>query len=342
MEKKETQIINLQIVCAKLHKHKLIFLYVIPIVAVLSYLYIICVPRYYNTETMLAPEVEAPTNSNSLGSLASSFGIDLSDIKSSDAITPLLYPDLMKDNKFIFNLFPIEVRTCNGKIQSNYYEYLSNYQKKTWWMNLFDKEKKKNKIPSGKTNPYQLNKDQDKIIEQIRSNITFSVDTKNGVITIKTKDQDPLICKTLADSVRNRLQNFITTYRTDKARKDVSYYANLAAQAKGDYEKSRRLYGSYSDANTDMVLESYKSKTEDLENDMQLKYNNYSTLMTQLEAAKAKLQERTPAFTVLQGAAVPVKPAGPKRILFVFLMVLLSFIVTSLCILRKDITKVFS
>lgn len=342
MEKKENQIIDLKKICSKLHKRKSIFLYVIPIVAILSYLYIICIPRYYDTETMLAPEVEAPTNSSSLGSLASSFGIDLSDIKSSDAITPLLYPDLMKDNKFIFHLFQIDVKTCDGKIHSNYYEYLSNYQKNAWWMNLFNNKNKKNKIPNSKTNPYQLTKDQDKIIEQIRSNITFNVNTKNGVITIKIKDQDPLICKTLADSVRERLQNFITTYRTDKARKDVAYYARLATQAKSDYEKSRRLYGSYSDANTDMVLESYKSKTEDLENDMQLKYNNYSTLMTQLEAAKAKLQERTPAFTVLQGAAVPVKPAGPKRILFVFLMVFLSFIITSFYILRKDITKIFA
>jgi uncharacterized protein involved in exopolysaccharide biosynthesis len=187
-----------------------------------------------------------------------------------------------------------------------------------------------------------LNKYQNKILEQIRSNITLSVDAKNGVITIQVQDQDPQICKTVADSVRNRLQNFITSYRTEKACKDVIYYGRLAAQAKSEYEKARRLYGSYSDANTDIVLESFKSKTEDLENDMQLKYNNYSSLVTQLQAARAKLQERTPAFTVLQGSAVPIKPAGPKRLLFVFIMVFFSFTAISLYILRKDFTKVFA
>ena len=105
MENKEKQTIDLNKVCVKLYKHKVIFFYVIPIIAILSYLYIICIPRYYNTETMLAPEVDNSSNSSSLGSLASSFGIDMSNIKSSDAITPLLYPDLMKDNKFIFDLF---------------------------------------------------------------------------------------------------------------------------------------------------------------------------------------------------------------------------------------------
>jgi capsule polysaccharide export protein KpsE/RkpR len=290
---------------------------------------------------MLAPEIESPSNSSSLGSIASTLGIDISDIKSSDAITPLLYPDLMKDNKFVFNLFKIKVSTSDGKTQSNYYEYLSNFQKNPWWSNLFNK-KKISQMPKSNINPYHLNKDQDKIIQQIQANITLNVDSKNGVITIKAQDQDPLICKTLADSVRNRLQNFITTYRTEKARKDVIYYAKLTAQAKSDYERARRIYGSYSDANTDIILESYKSKTEDLENDMQLKYNNYSSLLTQLQTAKAKLQERTPAFTILQGAAVPVKPAGPKRMLFVLVMVLLAFIVISLYILRNDITKVFA
>lgn len=340
MEKKEVQIIDLKKIYIKLYKHKSTYIYIIPIIAVLSYLFIICFPRYYNTETMLAPEVENPANGSSLGSIASSFGINISDIKSSDAITPLLYPDLMKDNKFIFELCHIKVTTIDGKISSNYYEYLSNFQKKPWWGNL-SKKKKLYQIPDHHINPYCLNKEQDEIIKNVSSNITLKVDSKNGVITINVQDQDPLVCKTVADSVRNRLQNFITIYRTDKARKDVAYYMKLAEQAKSDYEKARRLYGSYSDANTDIILESFKSKTEDLENDMQLKYNNYSTLITQLQAAKAKLQERTPAFTVLQGAAVPVKPTGPKRLLFVLIIVFLSFTVISLFILRKDITKVF-
>ena len=80
----------------------------------------------------------------------------------------------------------------------------------------------------------------------------------------------------------------------------------------------------------DVMLESVKAKRNDLENDMQLKYNTYSTMMTQYQAAKAKVQERTPAFTLVQGAAVPIKPSGPKRMLFVIGMCVLAVIVTSL------------
>lgn len=152
------------------------------------------------------------------------------------------------------------------------------------------------------------------------------VDKKNGVITIHTEAQDPLISKSLADSVSSKLQVFITNYRTQKARHDVEYYKALTAKTKADYEKARQLYGSYSDSNMDIVLESVRSKQADLENDMQLKFNAYTAMVTQLQAAEAKLRERTPAFTTLQGASVPIKPAKPRRMIFVLAITMLVFI----------------
>ena len=61
--------------------------------------------------------------------------------------------------------------------------------------------------------------------------------------------------------------------------------------------------------------------------------------MTQYQMAKAKVQERTPAFTLLKGAAVPIKPAGPKRMLFVAGMCLLAIILLSLYSIQDVILK---
>lgn len=99
------------------------------------------------------------------------------------------------------------------------------------------------------------------------------------------------------------------------------------------------MYGAYSDANTDVILASMKSKQEDLENDMQLKFNAYNAMMTQYQAAKAKVQERTPAFTVVQGAAVPIKPSGPKRMLFVACMIFLAFFILSIYSIKDLLLK---
>ena len=187
----------------------------------------------------------------------------------------------------------------------------------------------------GKYNPYVLSRKEDGLIKKIQDNVQFSMDKKTGVITIMVRDQDKLICKTVADSVCSLLQQFITDYRTNKARNDLKYYTKLAADAKHDYERARQLYGSYSDRNMDVVLESYRAKQEDLENDMQLKFNTYTAMQTQLQQAKAKVQERTPAFTLLKGASVPIRATGPKRMIFVIGMVFLAIIAVSIYATRN-------
>ena len=116
----------------------------------------------------------------------------------------------------------------------------------------------------------------------------------------------------------------------------VRYFQKLTDEAKDVYVKARQVYGGYADANMDVILESYKAKQEDLENDMQLKYNNYSAMLAQLQAAKAKVQERTPAFTTIQGAAVPIKATGPKRMLFVLGMLFLITFIDIFYILKSD------
>lgn len=114
----------------------------------------------------------------------------------------------------------------------------------------------------------------------------------------------------------------------------LSTTKSLLQRQKHHTKKARQLYGSYSDSNMDVVLESIRAKQNDLENDMQLKYNNYSTLSTQLQLAKAKVQERTPAFSLIKGAVVPLRPESPKRMIFVLLMTFLAFAGTTIYVLR--------
>ena len=344
-EVNKSEYIDLRQIFKKVMTRKRLFLITLPVAFVLSSLYIVCIPRYYTTEVKLAPEVENPMSGGALGSLASTFGFDLSGMQSTDAISPMLYPDLMEDNGFVTKFFNFKVESADGEIKANYHDYLIHHQQHPWWgyitewlRQLMPKKKEKAiKLGNGEFNPYILPRQDNEVVESIKRKIKLDVDKKTGVITATVKDQDRLICKTIADSVRSQLQAFITEYRTNKARVDLEYYKKLAAEAKRDYERARQLYGSYSDANTDVVLQSYRSKQDDLENDMQLKFNTYSALSTQLQQAKAKVQERTPAFTLLKGAEVPIKPAGPKRMLFVIGMLFLTFLGTIVWILKDEL-----
>ena len=334
--------INYRKVWRKIKSRKKLFYKVLPITFILSAIYIFSLPRYYTTEAMLAPETENPLSAaGAFGSIASSFGIDLGD-EGSDAITPMLYPDLLEDNGFIVSLYPIRIETADGKVKTSYREYLKKHQKRAWWMGgiywvagLFGSGNK-DTAQNSKLDPYQLSREEDKLVSIIRNNISLSVDKKTGVITVNVQDQDARVCRIVADSLIVRLQDFIIDYRTNKARRDVAYYTALADSALAEYKTSVAAYNRFADANTNVVLPSYKTRMSDLENEMQLKYNAYTALNTQLQNAKAKVQERTPAFTLLKGAAMPTRPAGPKRVIFILTMLFLASAITS-CFILKDI-----
>ena len=312
-----------------------LFYKTLPLAFILSSIFIFSIPKYYHSEVKLAPELESSSKTGgSLGTLASSFGIDLSRMQTNDAITPLLYPDLMEDNSFVYSLLNVKVYNQDNNINTTYYDYLKNYQKLAWWEYPIDWlsrliQEHEDKFGQDGYDPNNITKEEDDIYEMARHDINISVDKKTRVITIRATSQDPVICKTLGDSIKDKLQVFITQYRTNKARIDCEYYQKLTDSARIDFEKQRHKYAHMSDASTHVTLKSATQRLQDIANDTQEKYSIYTKLNAQLEAAKAKVQECTPAFTILKAASVPVKPTGPRRVRFVFIVVLLAAICTS-------------
>lgn len=311
---------------------------VLPIAFVVAVVIAKSIPTYYKCEVMLAPESGGGSSSmGQLASLASSFGVSLGGggNVSGDAITPSLYPDLMKSTDFKTSLFPIKVHGKNDKTSMTYYDYLKNEWKEPWWEDFFGlmaPEKKQDTL----VNNFELTGEQARIAGMIMKNVVCKIDKKTDLISISVTTQEPYIAALLADSVQTRLQDFLTDYRTKKSRHDLEYAEMLQQQAKKDYEHARQKYVEFVDANQDIVLESIRQMQTDLENDLQLQYNNYNTLSAQVLAYKAKVQEATPAFTTLQRATVPLAPAGPKRPLILFVCLFLAAMVTTIWVLHKE------
>ena len=327
---------------AAIKRRKRLYYIVLPIAFVLACIYALGLPNYYNCTVMLAPELSSNRSSSSLSALASQFGFGMgSAANGMDAVGPMLYPDLMNSVDFKASLFNVSIHKKDSTRVMSYYDYLAKEQKSPWWSAVLAAPFKllgseKDTIDQHKVNPFMLTKEQTSIVKAIDKLVVCDVDKKTMVITIDVTDQDPLIAATMADSVKNRLQNFITDYRTKKARVDLDYTRKLYDEAKARYTKSRQLYASFSDANQDIILESVRSKLTDLENEMQLQFNTYSALAQQLQAAEAKVQQETPAFTTLQSATVPVKKAGPSRAKMVLIFLFLAFLGTTVYILHKE------
>ena len=336
MEKK----ISFKEIWQALLKYKKLFIKVLVTTFVIACFLLLCLPNYYNAKVTLAPEMSGRSASGGLSSLASSFGVNIgSSTNGADALNPTLYPDMMNSVDFKTSLFPIKVHELDSDESFTYYDYLKKHQKSPWWsaaMKAVFSIFKSKKEEIEKVNPFMLTKEQDQIIQTINQKISCDIDNKSYVISISVTDQDPLIAAVMADSVKQRLQDAITAYRTSKARVDLEYNKKLYEETKAKYDNARQQYAAYADANQGMILQSAQSRLIELQNEMQLQYQAYTNVATQLMAAEAKVQEETPAFTTLQNATVPVKKAGPSRAKLAILYCFLAFLITCVYILHKE------
>lgn len=328
---------------------KKLFRVTIPVAFLLSCVWIFPEPRYYVSDVSLAPETVSDNASGGLSAIAATFGMNLGGTQN-DAIYPLLYPELFASNEFVVGLFDIPVKTSDGSVECDYYTYLKKHQKhnlltfpfrkaKKYIADLLEEENRTVSSDSGDKgiDPFDMSEDDAMMVELVKMNITCAVDKKTNVTTIMVKDQDPLVCASMANAVKDKLQAFITDYRTSKARQDMAYYEDLCKSTKEEYEEAMKAYSDYCDSHQGVILQSFITERDALETNMSMKLNAYNAMRSQYETARAKVQECTPAFTILKSASVPIKPAGPKRMLFVLGMTFLTFIGTFLWICRSKL-----
>jgi len=341
MEEKKTREIDLLSLVIKILQEWQLLCKFCGVAAVIGIIVALCTPKYFKADVILAPEMSSGGLglTDNLADMAANFGIELGGKSSMDAIYPELYPDIFSSTAFIMQLFDVPVRLKDDNTPRTYIEHLEKDQKVPFWtypkMWIGELLKPKDPMADGKGNKdnYKISRKDADLCDAIRNAILCTIDKKTSVISISVTDQDPLVAAILADTLKQRLQSYITNYRTSKARIDYEYYQQLTNAAKEDYEKSRRKYAGTSDATTNVSLRSVELKLEDMENDMQLKFNTYTNLNNQLQTAKARVQENTPAFTVIEAPIMPYRAASIPRALIVLIFIFLGGLCDALWVL---------
>lgn len=311
--------------------------------AVLGLIIAFSIPKEYATEVTLAPELGNNQNkSGGLGAMATMAGLSGTMQPGSDAVNPMLYPDVVSSVPFLVSLFDVPVEDIDGEKKVTLKEYMEEDQKSAWWSVIISAPFKllalllpddEEEDPNKTTDTFQLTKAEDKLVEALRTRITSSVDTKTAVISISVTMQDPLISAVIADTVVYRLQEYITDYRTNKARKDLEYAELLNAEAKDNYYKAQQKYADYLDRNNGLILHSAQTTRERLQNEATLAFNLYNQTSQQVQTAKAKVQENTPVYAIVTPATVPIKAASPRKLLILIGFIFLAFVGCSAWIL---------
>lgn len=304
-------------------------------------------PKTYHAYVSLSPE-SGMNGASSLSGIASMFGLGNSSTGfGEDALTFNMFPEIVKTNPYALEVLQTPIQTQDGK-KMKLYDYL-DIEQKPWWnyiigfpkvaiggiKSLFNKEKS----DTTKTiNPFQLTKEQDMHIKMLQDVLRVETDVKTNMTKVSVSLQDPLAAAIVADSAVHKLQEYITDYRTRKAKQDYDFQLSLCEQYKKEYFEAQQEYAKFADANRNVILQTVTSEKERLQKNLTLAEQIYSQSMGQLQVLRGKLQEAKPVFAVVEPATVPLAPASPKKLMIIIAFAFLAFVFESAWILfGKDI-----
>ena len=297
----------------------------------------ISIPEKYTVGVTLSPEM-GNTKGGGLSGLAASFlGSGVSMNEGTDALNASLSADIASSTPFLLELSKMKV-PVSGSREISLSSYLDE-ESSPWWgyvigfpsmvmsgvKSLFIKEDKK--IVSNRVNQgiFELSRKELQKIETLKNMIIVTVDKNTSMTSVTVTLQNPKVAAIVADSVVGKLQEYIITYRTSKAKEDCLYLEKLFKERQQEYYIAQKEYANYMDSHDDIILQSVRTEQERLQNDMNLAYQVYSQVANQLQVARAKVQEEKPVFAIVEPAVVPLSPSGISKkiyvLAFVFLLV---------------------
>jgi len=315
----------------------------------------ISIPKQYTVTVTLSPEMGS-AKEGGLSGLAASFlgnGVTMGD--ATDALNASLSADIVSSTPFLMELSAMKIPVTRNEVMT-----LDTYldeESSPWWSyvigfpgmviggvkSLFT-ENEDESISSDKASrgTIELSKKESQKIESLKRKIAASVDKKTSMTTVSVTLQSPKVAAVVADSVVKKLQEYIIDYRTSKSKEDCLYLEKLFKERQQEYYVAQKKYADYMDSHDNIILQSVRTEQERLQNDMSLAYQVYSQVASQLQVARAKVQEEKPVFAVVEPAVVPLYPSGTSRKVYVLVFVFLSVcIVISWNLFGKDLLSKF-
>lgn len=296
----------------------------------------ISIPKQYTVTVTLSPEMGS-AKEGGLSGLAASFlgnGVTMGD--ATDALNASLSADIVSSTPFLMELSAMKIPVTRNEVMT-----LDTYldeESSPWWnyiiglpsmviggvKSLFT-EDEEGVMSSDKASQgtIELSKKELRKISTLKKMITASVDKKNSMTSVTVTFQNPMVAAVVADSVVNKLQEYIIDYRTFKAKEDCLYLEKLFKERQQEYYAAQQKYADYLDSHDNIILHGVRAEQERLQNDMSLAYQVYSQVASQLQIARAKVQEEKPVFAVVESAVVPLDPSGTSKKIYVLVFIFL-------------------
>lgn len=305
----------------------------------------------YETTCKLLPESQESSmpDLGGLGGLAGLAGVDLSSFGGGGGVlTPEIYPEIVQSTPFLVKLINEKIRFERLDTTMSSLIYLKELDKSSlivligeYTIGLPGKIKSlfsKDEDVTEKNEVYlRLSKEDWGIFEDFSDRLSVDVDSETGIINISVEFIDPIATTMLTDLMVKHLTEEVSNYKLEKTALNLDFVRERFTEAKQVYQEKQKEVARFVTRNRNITNPLVETEHKRLQNEMNIAFEVYKGLASQLEQARIKVKEDTPIFTVLEPVKIPVERSSPNRKLVILTSIFLGIFVSIVFIILRYI-----
>lgn len=317
-----------------LWKEKILFIIIMVIFIGCGFWYSTTLREEFTSQGKILPELSGRSSRlGNLSGLASLAGIEIGGVETTEAIRPDLYPNIIESAPFFLDLLKHTITTKDNKRVTFEKFYHDTFEK-----NFKEKEKIANEASANPNGYLVLDTKNEARIKSLKQRIVVAIDKKSFVILITVKMPDPVVAAEVASFTMKYLTQYVTSYRIEKARKDMDFLAQRVNEAKGKFYTNQTKKANYSDQFqlSTIRMQSADVQRERIESEYRMSSTFYNELLKKYEESKIKVQQETPIFKVLEPPIVPTRKSAPVKSIIILEFLALGVVVFLIVMLIKN------
>lgn len=292
----------------------------------------------FESEAILMPEIQSQQQGGGAGRLlqqfGGAFGISAGAEMPQGTIPPMIYPRIVSSLSFQLELLNHEVHFRDYGVTTTWPDFLENHYSKPLTSyavdytvglpftvlggvrSLFSSDAEEETVLQEDPLEAQyisITRAQQQMVNNLRDRISVSQDQETGLLNTKVKLQDARASAEMNRFLIERLKEYITEYRVEKARQNLEFAEQQKEEAQERFEGSQIRLAEFRDRNISLATARAQTELERLQDEKDLAFNVYNSLSQRVEESRLNLQEQTPVFKEVQAVNVPSERSEPNR-----------------------------
>ena len=296
-------------------------------------------PVAYTASTTVVPQTGSG-GGGQLGGVAAMMGIHIGAAASSEVLSPVVYPRIVRSvpfSKEIMNTLII-VERSNG-VPITLYEFYTNrkYQPrnilggiKRYTIGLpgviLSALRSSNEDDTVYTDRdtgeiISLTRSQREVVDIIRENMTITHNARDGYIILGYRFPEAKAVAVITQQMYRLLTRYVIDFKLQQQMETLHFVEESYQDARRDWLESQAEWAAFLDANRSLATATARTQEQLLRSEHERAFTVYNELAVQQVQTRLAVRESTPVLTVIEPVVVPQQRSAPRRglILAVFL-----------------------